>query len=106
MDTTSMSIKELIREVKRLDKELPMEVWEKAFDGFDSLIWDLSDAIEDWDYTMQDPNPYTNHTDYADMAHRALEQEDYPDEYKEYKDDIDGFFEVVLERLSEVMEDK
>lgn len=111
MDIKSMTIKELIREVKRLDKELPHEVWEDAFEGFDSLIWDLDDAIDDWDSTMCDSEPYSNLHDYSYMAYKALEKEDYPklanDGYEElYKGYIRDFFEEVLERLSEVMEDK
>lgn len=111
MDIKSMTIKELIREVKRLDKELPHEVWEDAFEGFDSLIWNLRDAIDDWDSAMCDSEPYSNRHDYSYMAYKALDKEDYPklanDGYEElYKGYIRDFFEEVLEKIEESMYDK
>ena len=111
MKIKEMSIKELIREVKRLDKELPHEVWEDAFEGFDSLIWNLRDAIDDWDSAMCDSEPYSNRHDYSYMVYKALEKEDYPklanDGYEElYKGYIRDFFEEVLEKIEESMYDK
>lgn len=111
MKIKEMSIKELIREVKRLDKELPHEVWEDAFEGFDSLIWNLRDAIDDWDSAMCDSEPYSNRHDYSYMAYKALEKEDYPklanDGYEElYKGYIRDFFEEILEKIEESMYDK
>lgn len=111
MKIKEMSIKELIREVKRLDKELPHEVWEDAFEGFDSLIWNLRDAIDDWDSAMCDSEPYSNRHDYSYMAYKALDKEDYPklanDGYEElYKGYIRDFFEEVLEKIEESMYDK
>ncbi|WII29703.1 hypothetical protein [Ligilactobacillus salivarius] len=111
MKIKEMSIKELIREVKRLDKELPHEVWEDAFEGFDSLIWNLRDAIDDWDSAMCDSEPYSNRHDYSYMVYKALDKEDYPklanDGYEElYKGYIRDFFEEVLEKIEESMYDK
>lgn len=111
MKIKEMSIKELIREVKRLDKEFPHEVWEDAFEGFDSLIWNLRDAIDDWDSAMCDSEPYSNRHDYSYMAYKALDKEDYPklanDGYEElYKGYIRDFFEEVLEKIEESMYDK
>ena len=111
MKIKEMSIKELIREVKRLDKELPHEVWEDAFEGFDSLIWNLRDAIDDWDSAMCDSEPYSNRHDYSYMAYKALEKEDYPklanDGYEElYKGYIRDFFEEILEKIEESIYDK
>lgn len=111
MKIKEMSIKELIREVKRLDKELPHEVWEDAFEGFDSLIWNLRDAIDDWDSAMCDSEPYSNRHDYSYMVYKALEKEDYPklanDGYEElYKGYIRDFFEEILEKIEESIYDK
>ena len=113
MKIKEMSIKEMIIAVKQLDKELSMEIWHDAFGIFeygnvydtynlDDVINDWDNELHDWDNEMQTGNS----ADYAAMAYKALEQEDYPVEYKEYKEDIRNFFEVVLEKLEESMYDK
>ena len=111
MKIKEMSIKEMITAVKRLDKEMSMDEWEDAFEGFDSLIWNLRDAIDDWDSAMCDSEPYSNRHDYSYMAYKALEKEDYPklanDGYEElYKGYIRDFFEEILEKFEESMHDK
>ena len=111
MKIKEMSIKEMITAVKRLDKEMSMDEWEDAFEGFDSLIWNLRDAIDDWDSAMCDSEPYSNLHDYSYMVYKALEKEDYPklanDGYEElYKGYIRDFFEEILEKFEESMHDK
>ena len=105
MDIKTMSIKELIREVKRLDKELPMEVWEKAFEEDDEyIISDLNDAIRAWSESQREFDPY-NSMDWADTLHEATEIEDYPIYYGEPVERVREFFEIVLDMLSKVMEE-
>ena len=102
----SMTIKELIREVKRLDKELPMEVWEKAFEEEDEyVISGLDDAIISWSEAEREFNPYSS-MNYNDILHEATDKEDYPIYYGEPVKSVREFFEAVLDMLLKVMEDK
>ena len=112
MKIEEMSIKEMIIAVKQLDKELSMEIWHDAFGFFEyGNVYDtynLDDVINDWDNELHDWDNMQNYNsaDYTDMAYKALKQEDYPVEYKEHKEDIRNFFEVVLEKIEESMYDK
>lgn len=103
MKIQPMTTTELIREVKRLDKELPVVIWEEAFEGFDSPIWDLNDNIENWNIVTQEHNEHSSSDDYVDMVYKALENKKYPAKCEGY---VRSSFETILEKLEQKIYDE